>query len=619
MAELHPTAGPTETAPLSTTMTEQIALERSPRRSAVLLVYHHDGVEAAPLSPGVAVVVGREPPADVAIPDPCLSRRHARFTWVAADEIAVEDLGSANGTRVAGKRVQQASVRPGDEVQLGGMRATVHVTSGADAAALGVEGHDAVRTAIQAEMKRARFFGGRFAVLVVRAALRSKGHIARWCPRVCALLRPVDRIARYSEESVEILLPEAGEDQALSVARALVEPRPDEPALVCGVAPYPGAATSADELISLAWDAAGRAGPARRIEVARGEGARVVAPRADAELTSEDSRLVAESAAMRNAVEVVTRVAHARSAPVVLLQGESGVGKEVLAQLLHDASPRRQKPLVCVNCGAIPAGLVEGILFGSERGVYTSAYEQRRGVFEQANGGTLFLDEIGDLPMQAQTTLLRVLETKRVSRLGSTKELPIDIQIVAATHCDLEAMVAAKTFRNDLYWRLNTMAVEIPPLRARREEIVPLARRFLTLAAKANERAMRGFDEEALSLLERYSWPGNVRELKHAIDHAVVLAEGDMVTARDLPPRVRGAGRSPLDAGAGAPRSGGTLKERLRRAEIEAIVDALREVGGSQTEAARLLDLPLRTLQDKIKKLGITRTFSGPAETESGR
>ncbi|WP_437680762.1 sigma 54-interacting transcriptional regulator [Sorangium sp. So ce131] len=607
------------TLPVSAAGSDQLDPERASKRHAVLLIYHRDGVETVRLRPGVTVVVGRESPADVAIPDKTLSRRHAQFTWLTADEIVVEDLGSLNGTFVAGRQVEKGArvcLRAADEVRLGTVPATVQVISAAEPLLLGLEGHDAMRSAVDLELRRAKFFGRSFAVLAVREEPRTDGHVARWCPRVRALLRSVDRIALYSGDAVEILLPEVDERKASEVAHALVEHRKGEPALVCGVALYPGTAASADELLGVAWEAARRARPERPVALVPLAEPRTVGTREEWAPTQGAAEVVAESPGMRALVDLARRPAAAPSGPTVLLHGETGTGKEVLAQFIHEASPRRRRPLVCVNCGALPSGLVEGILFGTVPGVHTSAVH-RRGVFEDADGGTLFLDEIGELSVQAQVTLLRVLETRRVQRLGSTKEIQVDVRIIAATHQELDVMVAAGKFRRDLYFRLNTITLEIPPLRERKEDIAPLATRFLAAASKANQRVMRGIDDEALALLEKHSWPGNVRELKNAIERAVVVAETDLVTALDLPPEVRRRGSPPPAAPAAPGRSGGTMKERLQRAEREAIVDVLRETDGSQTEAARVLEMPLRTLQQKIKDYEIKKVYHAPGDPSS--
>jgi DNA-binding NtrC family response regulator len=601
-----------ETAPISTSTEQAIARVIAPKRHALLIVYHRDGSEIVPLARDASVVVGREAPADIAIPDRCLSRRHAKFTLVADEEVAVEDLGSTNGTRIGGAQIERASLRPGEEARLGTVVVAFHVRSGVDAPLLGLEGEDVFHGAVEAEINRAKFFNRSFAVLVVRSSDRSSGGLPRWYPSVRALLRPVDRAARYSAEAVEILLPEVDREQALAMSRAIVEPREGEPGLLCGVALFPGAAASAEEMLGVAWESARGADAEARVRVASTESTRVIEPAIDARAAAEGD-IVAESPAMRPVVETTIRLA--RAAIPVFLHGETGSGKEVLARLLHEAGPRRGKPLVCVNCGAIPPTLVESTLFGHERGAFTGAV-QHRGIFEAADGGTVFLDEIGDLPAPAQAALLRVLESKRITRVGSTKEIPVDVRIVVATHRDLEAMCTTGGFRSDLYYRLSAMVVEIPPLRARREDIAPLARRFLALANRGNERPVRGIDAEALALLERYAFPGNVRELYNAVERAVVIAEGDIITARDLPVRMRAAAPpapDPSPSIAPPPQRAGSLKERVDRVEAEIIVEALREAGWSQTEAARRLDVPLRTLQHKIKTLGIKKLGYSPS------
>lgn len=603
-------AGRTGTDLLSTTAVERLTAVQAGKRHALLLVYHRDGVEVVPLTRGI--VVGREPPSDVVIQDKSLSRRHARFEPIAASQVVVEDLGSRNGTRFAEERVERATLQPGDEVRLGGVIVVFHMLSGAAPPQLGLEGHDAFRGAVEAEIGRARFFGRSFAVLAVRSATRAGGHLSRWCLRIRDLLRPVDRIALYSAEAVEILLPEVTQEQASAIAGALVERREGEPPLVCGVALFPGAAASPDELIGLTLEAARGASPTAPVKEASTEGTRTLAPRA---ASTPEREIALESPGMRRILEQVSRVA--RSSISVVLHGETGSGKEGLARGIHNAGPRRDKPLVCVNCGAIPESLLESTLFGHEKGAFTGADRQRPGVFEVASGGTVFLDEIGELKAPAQVALLRVLETRRVARVGASKEIEVDVRIIAATHRDLLVMCEAGTFREDLYFRLNGITIEIPPLRERRQDIGPLARHFLSLASERDGRPMRGIEMEALTLLERYDWPGNIRELRNAIDRAVVMAEGDIVTARDLDPSLRkpSAARAavgvPTAAHRGPARLEGTLKELMTHREKEILVEALRQAGNNQTEAARLLDVPLRTLQHKIKQLGVKRPGYG--------
>jgi DNA-binding NtrC family response regulator len=337
-------------------------------------------------------------------------------------------------------------------------------------------------------------------------------------------------------------------------------------------------------------------------------------------------RTTSSSRAMIRVFSTVTKLA--RSPIPVLLLGETGTGKEIVARAIHERSPRRARPMVCVNCGAIPPQLVESTLFGHERGAFTGAGQQQRGLFEAADGGTVLLDEVGELPPAAQAALLRVLETRRVVRVGSSREIDVDVRVVAATHRDLEAMCASGGFRLDLLYRLNAMTLTIPPLRARPEEIEPLALRFLQQANKANGLAIRGIEAEALALLQSYRWPGNARELRNAIERAVIVAEGEWIADRDLPERVCGAsarepspareaatfGEEPAAGAGGSAGGADSFRTRLLRYEAELIVEALRDSGWNQTEAAHALGMPLRTLVHKIKTLGIKRLGFAPAK-----
>ena len=587
----------------------------APKRRVVLLLYHREGVDVVPLVPGRAVVVGREAPAEAIIPDECLSRRHARFTLMDAEAVAVEDLGSLNGTKIAGERVERATLRSGDQVMLGTIVAAVYVRAGEEAPPLGLEGHDALVTAIDAEIVRARYFSRSLSVLVVHAATGDKGLLPLWCPRVRQLLRPVDRIGLYGAGVVEILLPEHGPEQALALGKAIVAPHEGEPSLACGVASFPKAGTSAEVLVSAAREALRAARPSVPAE-AGADGA----PHAAA---GDDGDLVLESPPMRALAQTAKRVA--RSRIPVLLRGETGSGKEVLARLIHESGQRRGQPLVCINCGAIPAQLVESTLFGHEKGAFTGAVAQHKGVFERADGGTLLLDEVGELPLDLQPKLLRVLETMRVTRVGSEREIDVDVRVLAATHRDLEAMSEAGGFRSDLFFRLNALEIPIPPLRERREDIAPLAARFLAREAKAAGRPPMTVDAAALALLVGYDWPGNVRELKSAVERAVVIADGDTITPRDLPERIRARAAEretapPLPAPAPSapvptegtpapPAYAGSLKDRMQGFERDTLIAVLRQTHGSQTEAARVLGMPLRTMQQKVKDYGLKKSY----------
>jgi DNA-binding NtrC family response regulator len=315
------------------------------------------------------------------------------------------------------------------------------------------------------------------------------------------------------------------------------------------------------------------------------------------------AQLVA-GAALSEVLRAAERAAKSRI--TVLLQGETGAGKEVIARHIHDASPRAQGPMICVNCGAIPRELVESTFFGHERGAFTGAHNAQRGVFENAHGGSVFLDEIGELPPQAQVALLRVLETGKITRVGATEERAVDVRVIAATHRDLAAMSEGQGFRKDLYFRLSAITLEIPPLRRRKEDIAPLSLAFLRAANHTHMQTIEGITARARERLEAYAWPGNVRELKNVIERAVVLAEGTVIDERDLPDRLRGAPAAKKTAD--APEAGPDnrkLRDRVEAYEAEIIKDALASAGGNRSEAARLLGMPLRTLAHRIKALEI--------------
>ena len=309
-----------------------------------------------------------------------------------------------------------------------------------------------------------------------------------------------------------------------------------------------------------------------------------------------DSRIVAESRAMRRVLDLVARAAAADTP--VLLRGESGTGKEVLARALHAHSARGSGRFIAVNCSAIPDHLLESHLFGHRRGAYTDAKEERLGLFQEARGGTVLLDEIGDMPPLLQSKLLRVLQEKEVHPLGAPLPVPVDVRVVAATHRDLEALIARGQFRQDLYYRLNVIAIHIPPLRERPEDLLPLAARFLEQHGARLGRPNCTLSSDALARFCGYAWPGNVRELENVIERALVLGRDTLIGVSDLPPDLRGApGRAP------AARAEGGVGP-LAEAEREHIRRALLAVGGNKTAAARLLGLDRKTLYRKLRQFG---------------
>jgi DNA-binding NtrC family response regulator len=300
---------------------------------------------------------------------------------------------------------------------------------------------------------------------------------------------------------------------------------------------------------------------------------------------------------MREVLEMVQQVAPART--TVLLQGESGTGKELIAKVIHQLSPRSRQPMVTVHCAALSPTLLESELFGHEKGAFTGAHERRVGRFEQAQGGTLFLDEIGEIDATVQIKLLRFLGERTFERVGSNKTLTADVRLIAATNKNLEELVAAGTFREDLYFRLKVVPIVLPPLRDRREDIPLLAQTFTNEFAKENDKSVKGFTSDAMDLILAYRWPGNVRELRSAIERAVVLCRGDRIGSRDLPPSVREL-RPPANAGRGATGPQETLPATVKEAEKELIIRALKETDGNRTLAAKMLGMSRRTLHRKL-------------------
>jgi len=322
--------------------------------------------------------------------------------------------------------------------------------------------------------------------------------------------------------------------------------------------------------------------------------------RAEQAARRASERIIGNSPALRSALDLAKRVAPTRS--TVLITGETGTGKELIAGLIHRASPRASGPLVKVNCAALPETLLESELFGHERGAFTGADRQRIGRFEEANGGTLFLDEVGDTSKATQAKLLRVLQEQRFHRLGGSKLLRTDARIISATNHDLGARIAEGSFREDLYFRLNVIRIHLPPLRERPEDLVDLAHHFLRELGGQARRPIRGFTEAALAKIRSHDWPGNVRELHNALERSVLMAEGPRIDADDL--SILG-GRSAGDERSWRhelPAEGISLRD----VEQELVIEALERTGYVQKDAAALIGVSRRKLNYMIQKMGIT-------------
>lgn len=310
---------------------------------------------------------------------------------------------------------------------------------------------------------------------------------------------------------------------------------------------------------------------------------------------------ISHSPKMEDLLSVAVRAADSKA--TILITGESGTGKEVLAKSIHYVSPRKEKPFVAVNIPALPETLLESELFGHEKGAFTGADKAKKGRFELADGGTIFLDEIGDIPLNLQIKLLRVLQEHQIERVGATENIDIDVRIIAATHQNLEEKIKDGSFREDLYYRLNIVSLHIPPLRERREDILPLIEYFTEKYSKENNRKNLTLSKETVDSLIKYNFQGNVRELENIIERAVVLCRSEAITLNDLPNVVKG-----FKAEKEIPKiEAGSLIDQVEELEKKLIFDALNNTNGNQSQAGRILGLTERNLRYKMQKYGIKK------------
>jgi DNA-binding NtrC family response regulator len=326
------------------------------------------------------------------------------------------------------------------------------------------------------------------------------------------------------------------------------------------------------------------------------------ASRALAKRDELDMEIVSSSPKMDSVKKMIVKVA--RSNSTVLIRGESGTGKELIARAIHNQSPPRLTEVFqAVNCAAINENLLESELFGHEKGSFTGAHAEKKGLFEIANQGTLFLDEIAELDVAMQAKLLRALQERKIRRVGGTHEIPVDVRVIAATNRDLRAMVADGRFRDDLYYRINVLSIDVPPLRERREDIPVLIDYFLKKHTRDTSKLVRGLTSETRKLMEDYSWPGNVRQLESAIERAILLCEGDQITVEDLPLEVRQESRPATEGAFKLPPEGISFED----VERDLITQAMEQTDYNITKAAKLLGLTFRTLQYRLEKFGIKK------------
>ncbi len=620
-------------------------------------------------------VLGRDAAAFVVLAGAGVSRRHAELRS-AGGRVWVRDLDSLNGTLVNGVPVGERELRSGDRVQVGDSvflfltgeetadadrtsfaapvaASTVRLTlaeslylhperlvAEAAASASRRAGEHlqlllGLGVALDEEGDRAALAEGALARLVAPLGFAVGALLAGDDPADLVLLSRYGEGARESKRSAAASDGDSGgdgaeddtEDRLLTPSRELVDAAWNEGAAVAAESPPAVCLPLAvrGRTLGILWLAGGGvrvdrellevlAAAARLLAAAlrdRGTIDELLADRRERLAESARHGLIGESAAMRRVLERVERLAP--SDATVLLAGESGTGKELVARALHAGSARASGPFVAVNCAALQETLLESELFGHEKGAFTGAIAQKKGRVELAHGGTLFLDEIGELALPLQAKLLRVLQEREVERVGGTRALRVDVRVVAASHRDLAAAVAAGAFREDLYYRLNVVTVKLPPLRERREDVPLLARWFLAEVAAACKRPVAAISPTARRLLVAHSWPGNVRELRNAIEHAVVLGNGDTVLPEDLPESVREAAAPAGSDGAsrGADEEAereGSFHAELRARKKELIAQALAANEGNVTAAAKELGLHPNYLHRLMTSLGLRAT-----------
>jgi DNA-binding NtrC family response regulator len=543
------------------------------------------------LTDGDEVTFGRTRVATVSVDSERVSRLHARIVR-RGGRLVVDDLGSRNGTRVNGVRIEApVELSSGDQIEIGPITAVVSSTAPVSSRAdLGTVA--TLDRRLLAETYRA----GRYHRTAALFMLRLEGAadvVDRAIDRVAAGLRPMDTIAEYGPDELAILVPEEGEAAAAALAGRLAERArgAGDVDVRIGLAVFPVHGTQPDELVDRARGAL-RAARVARVPMVTADAREARPPEGD---------VVVASPQMRRVYALVDRVAD--TPMTVLILGETGVGKEVVAEAVHRRSGRRGRPFVRLNCACLPETLLESELFGHEKGAFTGADRRKVGYFEAAAGGTILLDEMGEITPAVQAKLLRVLEQRKLTRVGGTQEIDVDVRVLCATNRDLEDDVARRAFREDLYFRISGFTILVPPLRDRRPEILPLADHFLGQLARELGQPAPRVGADARLLLESYQWPGNVRELRNALERAMVLQTSGVIEVEDLPERLRDA-EPPSTRPEGPP---GILDVRqqvaeVERASIQAVLDAC---GGNQTQAARKLGLSRRALIYRMEKHGL--------------
>ena len=565
----------------------------------VTLVFYDDenpspSTQVLELTDGTQISFGRSRTCDVRLDSERVSRTHAVFARNGL-EVTVSDAGSRNGTWVNGELISGPHrLVSGDEVLVGAATVVVSVTTNV-VTRQRMESMRYLEERLAAEVDRGLHFQRRFGLVLL--ALEGPSHLTdEATERISATLRPMEVIAEYAPCVLAIITPELDAQATEAAARgfAAAAGGTSELRVAVGVTAFPDHSTTVGGLIARARAA---------LEAVRRRGGDVVGvppidPDPHAEIVIGDPQMV-------RIYELVRKVA---DHPItVLIRGETGVGKEAIAVAIHSASSRRDGPLIRINCASLPETLLESELFGHEKGAFTGADRRKLGFFEAAHQGTLFLDEIGEMTPSLQAKLLRVLETRRITRVGGTEEIAVDVRVVCATHRDLEAESQRGNFRVDLFFRIGAFTILVPPLRDRPNEIEALARSFLQQAAAELGGRVPTLSPGAVLALRRYSWPGNVRELRNAIERALVLHDHGVIAFEDLPDSIREARSAPELTAPTAFTLDGSRDVRDHIAELErtTIAAALEACKGNQTEAAKQLGISRRTLIYRMEKHGL--------------
>gem|GEM_PF-686533 len=579
------------------------------RRNAMLVVYSDDdgdGTKTLTLPDDGEITIGRSRASTIHVDSERVSRNHAIIRR--DDEgVTVEELKSRNGTRLNGARIEGTyTLQSGDELQIGPVTIILHLPSPSRRRiAVGSTGYLDER--LGAEAERGLRYKRNFALVMLRIEADDETadvileHLAR-------RLRRMDVIAEYGPDDFAFLLPELDQKGAEQAARRLLgevrvagaELRPPRRVTAhIGIAVFPQHGTRPGNLLNRARDAL-------RLACEKGEVDIVATPPEEAQPSGEG--IVVGDPKMRRVYDLAARVGN--TSMTALIIGETGAGKELLAEEIHRCSERRHKRFLRLNCASIPETLLERELFGNERGAFTGADKQSKGFFEAADGGTIFLDEIGEISMAMQGKLLRVLEERRFMRVGGTEEVEVDVRVVCATNRDLETEVSRGRFREDLFFRISAFTIVVPPLRDRRPEIPLFAKHFIERTARELRVSQPEVSDRFMAALEQYHWPGNVRELRNAIERALVVHREGPLEPAHLPDRIREeASGAPDVAAAASPAAGRKVdvREQLAAVERAAIVAALEACGGNQTRAAEKLGLSRRALIYKMEKYGLKR------------